>query len=234
VDEVTYYEILEVAPDATFAEIKEAYRRLTAKVHPDVGGSTALFHQVQSAYETISDPLLRARYDEQLESGGSADADNDARQDESSGWRRVDDPPPGPSQGGPAPPPPGPGAHEAQDPPPSSTPDPPRKPNDPAAVGFVKQNPSAGVLIAGVVIIWFGSITGTGLLLFGWLVVLAGIVGLIGRRRTRTRGTSNNPVEQLSSELRAGIPAITGALSAFFLSVAGSGRNQKTRRRKRR
>jgi DnaJ-class molecular chaperone len=57
------YEILEVSPAATQAEIKSAYRRLAPQVHPDQGGSMALFRLVQEAYETLSDGTLRSEYD---------------------------------------------------------------------------------------------------------------------------------------------------------------------------
>jgi hypothetical protein len=54
------YEILEVSPAATLAEIKSAYRRLASQVHPDQGGTRALFRLVQEAYETLSLNLLNA------------------------------------------------------------------------------------------------------------------------------------------------------------------------------
>ncbi len=54
--ESTMYEILEVSDDATLAEIKAAYRRLAPQVHPDLGGSKALFRLVQEAYETLTGP----------------------------------------------------------------------------------------------------------------------------------------------------------------------------------
>jgi curved DNA-binding protein CbpA len=63
VAESSLYEILEVSPAATLAEIKSAYRRLAPQVHPDQGGSRALFRLVQEAYETLSDTLARSEYD---------------------------------------------------------------------------------------------------------------------------------------------------------------------------
>ena len=59
----SYYDLLGLPPTATPAEIKAAYRRLIPKVHPDGGGTDALFHQVHEAYETLADPAKRATYD---------------------------------------------------------------------------------------------------------------------------------------------------------------------------
>jgi len=51
------YETLGVAPDATGAEIKKAYRALVKDVHPDSGhpGDIARFHAIQKAYEALSE-----------------------------------------------------------------------------------------------------------------------------------------------------------------------------------
>jgi curved DNA-binding protein CbpA len=76
----TYYEILGVAPDATPDEIRAAYRKLAKQYHPDVNSDPDAgerFIAVQQAYETLSDPEARARYDLALRGGmrpGSHDA----------------------------------------------------------------------------------------------------------------------------------------------------------------
>ena len=62
----TYYDLFGLQPTATPAEIKATYRRLIPRVHPDSGGTDALFHQVQEAYETLSDPAKRATYDRRM------------------------------------------------------------------------------------------------------------------------------------------------------------------------
>lgn len=62
----TLYEVLNVAPNASPEEIRAAFRRLGAKVHPDRGGSNALFRSVKEAYDILSDPRRRAEYDRLL------------------------------------------------------------------------------------------------------------------------------------------------------------------------
>ena len=57
------YETLGVPKGASEEEIKRAYRKLAAKHHPDRGGDTAKFQEVQSAYETLTDPQRRAQHD---------------------------------------------------------------------------------------------------------------------------------------------------------------------------
>lgn len=57
-----YFTILGVERDATTEQARSAYRRLSKKIHPDAQGSSALFRQVQEAYETLIDPSSRASY----------------------------------------------------------------------------------------------------------------------------------------------------------------------------
>lgn len=62
-----YYAILGVGRSATEKEIKHAYRRLARKYHPDVnpGDKTAeaRFKEINEAYEVLSDPEKRKKYD---------------------------------------------------------------------------------------------------------------------------------------------------------------------------
>lgn len=59
------YGVLGVPPFATAAELRDAYRRLVQVHHPDRGGNPWAFHRVVQAYEVLSDPTRRARYDAQ-------------------------------------------------------------------------------------------------------------------------------------------------------------------------
>jgi len=63
------YELLEVAPDASEAEIRKAYRRLALKHHPDRGGSTEKFQELSAAHEILADPAKRQIYDSRGEEG---------------------------------------------------------------------------------------------------------------------------------------------------------------------
>jgi molecular chaperone DnaJ len=62
-----YYELLGVSRTATPEEIKRAFRRLALELHPDTGHNDpeaeARFKQVAHAYEVLSDPDKRRRYD---------------------------------------------------------------------------------------------------------------------------------------------------------------------------
>ncbi len=63
-----YYELLQVARNASDSEIKKSYRRLAMKYHPDRNtGSSASeekFKKINEAYEVLSDPKKRSAYDQ--------------------------------------------------------------------------------------------------------------------------------------------------------------------------
>lgn len=66
-----YYAIMDMARDATPEQIKQAYRKLARKYHPDVSkepDAEARFKEIGEAYEVLRDPEKRAAYD-QLGSG---------------------------------------------------------------------------------------------------------------------------------------------------------------------
>src|SRR5512145_3234353 len=61
------YELLGIARGATLIEIKRSYKRLARKYHPDINpgdnAAEAHFKEITRAYETLSDPERRLRYD---------------------------------------------------------------------------------------------------------------------------------------------------------------------------
>ena len=66
-----YYAILGIEPASTSGQIKVAYRRLALKYHPDKNPENELagrrFIEITEAYEILSDPIKRSKYDQGLE-----------------------------------------------------------------------------------------------------------------------------------------------------------------------
>ncbi len=92
-----YYAILGVGRNANDKEIKQSYRRLARKYHPDLnpGNKTAeaKFKEINEAYEVLSDPEKRQKYDrlgDQRQHGAQfAEASRGARPDFASGGGRT-------------------------------------------------------------------------------------------------------------------------------------------------
>lgn len=79
-----YYEILGISRDAEKEEIKQAYRRLARKYHPDVNkesGAEERFKEINRAYEVLSEPEMRDRYNRFGEAGVSGAAAGSGFQD---------------------------------------------------------------------------------------------------------------------------------------------------------
>ncbi|KAF8388455.1 hypothetical protein HHK36_027127 [Tetracentron sinense] len=75
IPEMSFYELLGISQGGTSSEIKQAYKQLARKYHPDVSPpdrteeNTRRFILIQEAYETLSDPRTRALYDRDLSKG---------------------------------------------------------------------------------------------------------------------------------------------------------------------
>ena len=87
-----YYEVLGVPRTADEAELKKAYRTLAKKYHPDMhpGDKEAeeKFKEASEAYEVLSNPEKRAKYDQfghaAFEQGGGPGGFEGQRSDEGS------------------------------------------------------------------------------------------------------------------------------------------------------
>jgi DnaJ-class molecular chaperone len=66
----TYYDVLGLPKHATISEIKKAYRTLSKKLHPDMNPDPEAhnkFIEIQEAYEFLSDPSRKHKYDIKIE-----------------------------------------------------------------------------------------------------------------------------------------------------------------------
>jgi DnaJ-class molecular chaperone len=89
----TLYDVLGVKRDATEKEIRSAYRRLARKYHPDVApndkAAEARFKEVNAAFEVLSDPEKRRKYDKYGDRWEYADQIEEAQRRQSAGaWAR--------------------------------------------------------------------------------------------------------------------------------------------------
>ncbi len=67
---MNYYNILGINKNASADEVKKAYRRLASQHHPDKGGDTSQFQQIEEAYRILSDPQKRQEYDNPAQNFG--------------------------------------------------------------------------------------------------------------------------------------------------------------------
>lgn len=60
---MNYYSILGVSKTASPEEIKKAYKKLAMQHHPDRGGDSKKFQDINEAYDTLKNPEKRKEYD---------------------------------------------------------------------------------------------------------------------------------------------------------------------------
>ncbi|AZK49183.1 J domain-containing protein [Paenibacillus lentus] len=88
-----FYKELGVSRQATMAEIRQAYRKLAKRYHPDVNPGNAeaeaRFKLIVEAYETLSDEQLRAAYDEKLANPNTASGQRSGRSQQGQGKQRT-------------------------------------------------------------------------------------------------------------------------------------------------
>jgi len=65
-----YYQVLGVEKNASDNTIKQAYKTLAKKHHPDLGGDENQFKQISEAYDTLKNPETRQAYDARSQFGG--------------------------------------------------------------------------------------------------------------------------------------------------------------------
>lgn len=66
-EESDFYKILGINKNATHDEIRKSYKKLVLKFHPDknpTDEAPIIFRKIQTAYETLSDPEKRRKYDQ--------------------------------------------------------------------------------------------------------------------------------------------------------------------------
>jgi len=89
---VDYYKILGIDKSATPADIKNAYRKLARKFHPDLNPENAdakkNFQQINEANEVLSDPVKRKKYDQYGNDWQHADEFEKAKQQQQSSASR--------------------------------------------------------------------------------------------------------------------------------------------------
>ncbi len=91
-----YYNILGINRTATDKDIKQAYRRLARQYHPDVnpGNKSAeeRFKGINEAYEVLSDPETRKKYDQYGDRWQDAERFSEAARQQGGAWRFTQQP----------------------------------------------------------------------------------------------------------------------------------------------
>ncbi len=88
----TYYQMLGVSQDADSTTIKNAFRKLAKKYHPDINPGNAeaekMFKDVNEAYSVLSDDGKRAKYDRELAEGVNGFGQAQSRSNQSQATRQ--------------------------------------------------------------------------------------------------------------------------------------------------
>eukprot|EP00388_Colpodella_angusta_P007555 GDKJ01021284.1.p1 GENE.GDKJ01021284.1~~GDKJ01021284.1.p1 ORF type:complete len:373 (+),score=61.28 GDKJ01021284.1:16-1134(+) len=71
-----YYDLLKVSRNATAADIKKSFRKLALEHHPDKGGCSETFQNINIAHTILSDDVKRAEYDKKIQLSRSTDGMN--------------------------------------------------------------------------------------------------------------------------------------------------------------
>ena len=89
----SYYETLGISRNATEKEVKQAFRKLARKHHPDINPSSkdaeAQFKKINEAYEVLSDKDKRQKYDQYGDQWQHAEQFAQARQETPFGFRQT-------------------------------------------------------------------------------------------------------------------------------------------------
>lgn len=85
-----YYSILDVDSSADLATLKQAFRNKVRECHPDRGGTHKRMVLVNEAWQVLSDPEIRQRYDEALKQGPDSTAENKAAADANEARRKAE------------------------------------------------------------------------------------------------------------------------------------------------
>ena len=69
IDSENHYEVLGLQPDCSNIDVRKAYRKLAMEHHPDKAKdknniSDSAFKRIREAYDVLSDPQQRSKYDE--------------------------------------------------------------------------------------------------------------------------------------------------------------------------
>lgn len=229
-----HYHLLGLSPEASSEEIRAAYRKLASRVHPDKGGTEALFRSVEKAYRVLGDPVRREEYDHARRKGSADGAGREAvRADPPSGWRQVDD--------------------EWRHAPRPDSPVPDRDGRRPGETHgeaasrplselrrWLAAHPSIGLYGLSVLVIGLGASAHGGaqgtLVLLGMAGEGAALLGMIGHGRAVRRlaarpgsgGRTPSRTELLTFEIRTGLQMVLGLVATLR---AATGRSTPRRRR---